>query len=141
MSSICVIFSSFHIVWQLIRAATFGVVLASCLAYVSILSASERIAWFSDVPLIDSVTVDAQLSFAFDSPSGRILVLHLLTQAADEDIQSSYRDTLAALGWINRDGRYHKGDELLELEKLQLEGKPSWRLTIIPMSANQLQIR
>ena len=67
----------------------------------SILSASERTAWFSDVPLIDGVTVDAQLSFAFDSPSGRILVLHLQTQAEDKDVQYFYRNTLTAIGWKN----------------------------------------
>ena len=141
MSFICITLSFCHPVWKLVRAVALGVVLTSCLTYISILSASERTAWFSDVPLIDSVTVDAQLSFAFDAPSGRILVLHLLTQAADKDIQFSYRATLSALGWVHRDGQYFKGDELLKLEKLPLEGKPSWRLTIIPMSANQLKIR
>ncbi len=141
MPFVCVLFSYFLLVRQRVRTAVLCVVLIGCVAPYSILFASERTAWFSDVPLIDSVTVDAHLSFAFDSPSGRILVLHLLTQEADEDIQSSFRYALAAIGWTKRDGQYVKGDELLKLEKMQLEGKPSWRLTIIPMSANQLQIR
>ena len=141
MSFTCFILSFFPSAQRLFKIAALGAVLAGCLAPLSILFASERTAWFSDVPLIDSVTVDAHLSFAFDSPSGRILVLHLLTQEADEDIQSSFRYALAAIGWTKRDGQYGKGDELLKLEKMQLEGNPSWRLTIIPMSANQLQIR
>lgn len=141
MSFICFILSSLLPVRQLVKTAVLGSVLASFFVPLSILSASERTAWFSDVPLIDSVTVDVQTSFAFDSPSGRILVLHLLTQAADKDVYSTYSDTLAAIGWTKREGQYVKGDEMLKLEKIQDEGKPSWRLTIIPTSANQLEIR
>ena len=133
--------SIFSSAWQLARIVVLGVVLAGCLTLPSILSASERTAWFSDVPLINSVTVDAQLSFAFDSPSGRILVLHLQTQAEDKDIQVSYHNTLAAIGWTKRDDQFVKGDELLRLEKINVEGKLLWRLTIIPKSANQLEIR
>ena len=141
MTFTCLILSAFFSSRQLVRAAFFGVALAGCLAPLSILSASERTAWFSDVPLIDNVTVDAHLSFAFDSPSGRILVLHLQTQELDKDIQSFYQNTLAALGWTKRDGQFFKGDELLRLEKLNVGGRPLWRLTIIPKSANQLEIR
>lgn len=126
---------------QFIRTAVLGAFLAGCLVPLSILLASERTAWFSDVPLIDSVTVDAQLSFAFDSPSGRILVLHLQTQAVDGDIQSSYQTTLAAIGWKKLDGQFVKGEELLRLEKVNAGGKPMWRLTLIPKSAYQLEIR
>ena len=141
MSSNRFLFSSFPPALQLIRTAVLGAILAGFFTPLSILYASERTAWFSDVPLIDSVTVDAQLSFAFDSPSGRILVLHLQTQAVDKDIQSSYQNTLAAIGWTKRNGQYVKGDELLRLEKINVGGKSLWRLTIIPKSANQLEIR
>ena len=133
--------SNFAFVQQLFRIAVLSVVVAGCLAPLSILSASERTAWFSDVPLIESVTVDTQLSFAFDSPSGRILVLHLQTQSEDKDIQLSYHNTLAAIGWTKRDDQFVKGDELLRLEKINVGGKLLWRLTIIPKSANQLEIR
>ena len=133
--------SFFPFARQLVRTAVLGAVLAGWLAPLSILSASERTAWFSDVPLINSVTVDTQLSFAFDSPSGRILVLHLQTQAEDKDIQVSYHNTLAAIGWTKRDDQFFKGDELLRLEKINVGGKLLWRLTIIPKSANQLEIR
>ena len=141
MSFICSISSTFPSVRQLFRIAVLGAVLAGCLAPLSILSASERTAWFSDVPLINSVTVDTELSFAFDSPSGRILVLHLQTQAKDKDILVSYNNTLAAIGWTKRDDQFVKGDELLRLVKINVGGKLLWRLTIIPKSANQLEIR
>ena len=141
MYFICFTISVFPFARQLIRIAVLAAVLAGCLAPLSILSASERTAWFSDVPLIDSVTVDTQLSFAFDSPSGRILVLHLQTQAEDKDIQVSYHNTLAAIGWTKLDDRFVKGDELLRLEKINVGSKLLWRLTIIPKSANQLEIR
>ena len=141
MYFICFTISVFPFARQLIRIAVVGAVLAGCLAPLSILSASERTAWFSDVPLINSVTVDTQLSFAFDSPSGRILVLHLQTQAEDTDIWVSYQNTLDAIGWTKRDGQFVKGDELLRLEEVNVRGRPLWRLTIIPKSANQLEIR
>ena len=141
MSFICFNFSIFPSARRLFRIAALGAVLAGCLAPLSILSASERTAWFSDVPLINSVSVDTELSFAFDSPSGRILVLHLQTQAKDKDILVSYNNTLAAIGWTKRDDQFVKGDELLRLEKINVGGKLLWRLTIIPKSANQLEIR
>ena len=141
MAFICFTISVFPFARQLVRIAVVGAVLAGCLAPLSILSASERTAWFSDVPLINSVTVDKELSFAFDSPSGRILVLHLQTQAEDKDIQVSYHNTLAAIGWTKRDDQFVKGDELLRLEKINVGGKLLWRLTIIPKAANQLEIR
>ena len=141
MSFTCFVKSVFSSAGQLIRIAVLGAALAGCLAPLSILSASERTGWFSDVPLINSVTVDPQLSFAFDSPSGRILVLHLQTQAQDKDIQVSYHNTLAAIGWTKRDDQFVKGDELLRLKKINVGGKLLWRLTIIPKSANQLEIR
>ena len=141
MYFICFTISVFPFARQLIRIAVVGAGLAGCLAPLSILSASERTAWFSDVPLINNVTVDTQLSFAFDSPSGRILVLHLQTQVEDKDIQVSYHNTLAAIGWTKRDDQFVKGDELLRMEKINVGGKLLWRLTIIPKSANQLEIR
>ena len=141
MSFICFTIPIFPFARQLVRIAVLGAVLASCLSSLSILSASERTAWFSDVPLTNSVTVDTQLSFAFDSPSGRILVLHLQTQAEDTDIWVSYQNTLDAIGWTKRDDQFVKGDELLRLEKINVGGKLLWRLTIIPKSANQLEIR
>ena len=141
MSFICFKTLIFPFARQLYRIAVLGAVWAGCFAPLSILSASERTAWFSDVPLINSVTVDTQLSFAFDSPSGRILVLHLQTQAEDKEIQVSYHNTLAAIGWTKRNDQFVKGDELLRLEKINVGGKLLWRLTIIPKSANQLEIR
>ena len=141
MSFICFILLIFPFARQLVRITVLGAVLAGCLSPLTILSASERTAWFSDVPLINDVSVDTQLSFAFDSPSGRILVLHLQTQAKDTDIQVSYHNTLAAIGWTKRDDQFVKGDELLRLEKINVGGKLLWRLTIIPKSANQLEIR
>ena len=141
MSFIYFILSNLPSAQQLFKIAILSVVLKGCLVPLSSLSASERTAWFSDVPLINNVTVDTQLSFAFDSPSGRILVLHLQTQAEDKDIQVSYHNTLAAIGWTKGDDQFVKGDELLRLEKINVGGKLLWRLTIIPKSANQLEIR
>ena len=141
MSFIYSIFSFLFPLRRLVRIAVLGAVLVFGLTAPTLALASKRTGWFSDVPLIDGVVVDVQLSFAFDSPSGRILALFLQTKVADKELFSSYRGTLSAIGWMEFDGRYVKGDELLSLEKIEVEGKALWRLTIIPMSAKQLEIR
>ena len=141
MSFIYSIFSFLFPLRRLVRIAVLGAVLVFGLTAPTLALASKRTGWFSDVPLIDGVVVDAQLSFAFDSPSGRILALFLQTKVADKELFSSYRGTLKALGWMEYDGRFVKGEELLSLEKIEVEGKTVWRLTIIPMSAKQLEIR
>ena len=141
MSFVSSIFSSLFLFCQLGRTVVLCAILAGCLTASSTLLSAERTAWFSDVPVNEGVIVDAQLSFAFDSPSGRILVLYFKTDSVDLVLLSSYQGTLAALGWTERDGQFVKGDELLRLEKIDVEGKPLWRLTIFPKSANQLEIR
>ena len=141
MSFLYSIFSFLFPLRRLVRIAVLGAVLVFGLTAPTLALESNRTGWFSDVPLIDGVVVDVQLSFAFDSPSGRILALFLQTKVADKELFSSYRGTLNAIGWMEFDGRYVKGDELLSLEKIEVEGKALWRLTIIPMSAKQLEIR
>ena len=135
------ILSSFFFFRQLARSVVLSVSLAVCLTAPSTLLAAERTAWFSDVPLIEGVIVDTELSFAFDAPSGRILVLLFKTESMDVELLSAYHGTLAALGWTERDGQFVKGDELLRLKKIDVAGKPLWRLTIFPEAANQLEIR
>ena len=104
-------------------------------------SASEKTGWFSDIPVIAETTVNPELSFAFDSPSGRILVLFLETEAADDAISAAYRKTLAAIGWVEQAGRFMKQDEQLRLEKITVQNQMVWRLTLLPATASQLEIR
>ncbi|MBL81297.1 MAG: hypothetical protein CMM80_01885 [Rhodospirillaceae bacterium] len=141
MSYVSFVIFSFSLFRQLGRTVVLSAILAVCLIASSILLAAERTAWFSDVPLIEGLIVDEQLSFAFDAPSGRILVLLFKTEAVDVELLSSYQGTLAALGWTERDGQFFKGDELLRLEKIDIGGRLLWRMTIFPEAANQLEIR
>ena len=104
-------------------------------------SAAEKTGWFSDIPVITETTVNAELSFAFDSPSGRILVLFLETEADDAVISAAYSKTLSAIGWVEEDGRFLNQDEQLKLEKIKAGDQGVWRLTLVPAKANQLQIR
>ena len=102
---------------------------------------AEKTGWFSDIPVIDGMNVNAELSFAFDSPSGRILILFLETETADDTIASAYKRTLTAFGWVEQAGRFMKQDEQLLLEKINVQNKMVWRLTLLPATANQLEIR
>ena len=104
-------------------------------------TAAEKTAWFSDIPVIADTHVNAQLSFAFDSPSGRILVLYLESDASDADLRAAFTETFSALGWSEQTGRLIKGGEQLRLEKIEAQNKMYWRLTLLPGSANQLEIR
>ena len=102
---------------------------------------AEKTGWFSDIPVLAETKVNAELSFAFDSPSGRILVLFLETEAADDTISSAYRKTLNAIGWAEEAGRFMKQGEQLRLEKINIQNQMVWRLTLLPATASQLEIR
>ena len=102
---------------------------------------AEKTGWFSDIPVLAETKVNAELSFAFDSPSGRILVLFLETEAADDTISSAYRETLSAIGWAEEAGRFMKQGEQLRLEKINIQNQMVWRLTLLPATASQLEIR
>ena len=104
-------------------------------------SAAEKTGWFSDIPVLAETEVNAELSFAFDSPSGRILVLFLETVADDDTISSAYKETLSAIGWAEDAGRFLKQGEQLRLEKINIQNKMVWRLTLLPATASQLEIR
>ncbi len=104
-------------------------------------AAAEKTGWFSDIPVLAETKVNAELSFAFDSPSGRILVLFLETEAADDTISSAYRKTLTAIGWAEEAGRFMKQGEQLRLEKINIQNQMVWRLTLLPATASQLEIR
>lgn len=103
--------------------------------------AAQKTGWFSDVPLIAETRVDTQLSFAFDAPSGRILVLFLEPNRADVDVFKAYSQTLVAFGWVEKSGRFFKQGEKLTLEKIGAGEKPLWRLSLIPATANRLEVR
>ena len=104
-------------------------------------SSAEKTGWFSDIPVLAETEVNAELSFAFDSPSGRILVLFLETEADDDTISSAYKETLSAIGWAEDAGRFLKQGEQLRLEKINIQNQMVWRLTLLPASASQLEIR
>ena len=104
-------------------------------------TAAEKTAWFSDIPVIADTKVNAQLSFAFDSPAGRILVLYLESDVADAQLRAAYTQTFAAIGWSEDGGRLVKEGEQLHLERIQAQNKMYWRLTLLPVTANQLEIR
>ena len=104
-------------------------------------SSAEKTGWFSDIPVLAETEVNAELSFAFDSPSGRILVLFLETEADDDTISSAYKETLSAIGWAEDAGRFLKQGEQLRLEKINIQNQMVWRLTLLPATASQLEIR
>ena len=104
-------------------------------------AATEKTGWFSDIPVLAETKVNSELSFAFDSPSGRILVLYLETEAADDIISSAYAKTLSAIGWVEEAGRFMKQGEQLRLEKINIQNQMVWRLTLLPATASQLEIR
>lgn len=126
---------------QPVRYLISGLFALMAVMAVSALSAAEKTGWFSDVPVLADTEVNAQLSFAFDSPSGRVLVLYLETQTDDASLLAAYSKTLTAVGWTEEAGQFIKQGEQLSLEKIKIENEMFWRLTLIPVTANQLEIR
>ena len=129
--------SRFYSVRDCLVAGLFGVLVLAASPGV----AAEKTAWFSDIPVIADTQVNAQLSFAFDSPSGRILVLYLESDVPDAELRTAYTDAFSAIGWSEQNGRLVKGAEQLRLEKIEAQNKMYWRLTLLPAAANQLEIR
>ena len=129
-------FCSFFSGVKLFRSAILVAILLYYFAAISSISASERTAWFSDVPLIDRVTVDTQLSFAFDSPSGRVVKFSFHTDFNEQQIEQFYQNVLASLGWQANDHVFERDGEVMMITKTGTasDGSVIYQLSLTPRS-------
>ena len=95
----------------------------------------KSIIFIDDIPLIDTMSVEPELSFSFDSPSGRIMILIGTSNDDDDLIKQFYRQVMPTLGWELVGDQYQKGEEKFQIISSQKQDSSIWRLTISPLNA------
>ena len=88
--------------------------------------------WAGDVPIMNGLSIEPELGFAFDSPDGRIVMIFASSAIPASKIMSFYGSTLAQLGWGGGDGSWIRGDEKLVIGAVQTARGPLWRIMLQP---------
>ena len=78
--------------------------------------------WVGDLPIMDGMTIEPELGFAFDSPSGRIVLVFAAATASEAAILAYYDSALAiaAAPWRKADRPAGRASE------------PSWQIPAAP---------
>ena len=88
--------------------------------------------WIGDVPIMDSMTIESDLGFAFDSPDGRIVVIYV------GDVQSippaGLQDmALIPLGWaMLAELEWKRESERLVITPAKVGDANLWKIAIMP---------
>ena len=88
--------------------------------------------WVGDLPIMAGMTIEPELGFAFDSPSGRIVLVFASSSADPEGVMAYYNDALSSLGWVGSDGSWERGRELLGLAQVDTSTGRLWRIRLSP---------
>ena len=88
--------------------------------------------WAGDVPIMDGLSIEPELGFAFDSPDGRIVMIFASSTVPASKIMGFYGSTLAQLGWEGDNGRWIRGEEKLVIGAVETARGPLWRLMLQP---------
>ena len=88
--------------------------------------------WAGDVPIMNGLSVEPELGFAFDSPDGRIVMIFASSTVPASKIMGFYGSTMAQLGWSGSDGNWVRGDEKLVIGAVQTARGPLWRIMLQP---------
>ena len=95
---------------------------------------SDTISFIDDIPVMETMNVEPEFSFSFDSPSGRIIILIATSDEKEESIVRFYNEIMPQLGWIMTDSEYLRGSEKFELLSSNNQNGIIWRLSITPKS-------
>ena len=95
---------------------------------------SDKISFIDEIPVMETMSVEPELSFSFDSPSGRIIILIATSDEKEESIVRFYDEIMPQLGWIMTDSEYLRGSEKFELLSSNNQNGIIWRLSITPKS-------
>ena len=95
---------------------------------------SNTISFIDDIPVMETMNVEPEFSFSFDSPSGRIIILIATSDEKEESILRFYDEIMPQLGWIMTDSVYLRGSEKFELLSSNNQNRIIWRLSITPKS-------
>ncbi len=114
--------------WRAVR----GLVAVLLLAMVPAHADTPQQRWVGDLPIMEGMNIEPELGFAFDSPSGRI-VLVFAAAADSEAVVLDYYDTaLESLGWQGGGGSWNRGSESLTLGQFDTSVGRLWRIRLSP---------
>ena len=88
--------------------------------------------WAGDVPIMNGLSIEPELGFAFDSPDGRIVMIFASSTVPASKIMGFYGSTLAQLGWDGDNGRWVRGEEKLVIGAVDTARGPLWRIMLQP---------
>ena len=94
----------------------------------------DTISFIDDIPLMETMNVEPEFSFSFDSPSGRIIILIATSDDKKETVAQFYDEVMPQLGWMIKDSEYVRGSEKFQLLSSNNENGIIWRLSITPLS-------
>jgi Mg2+/Co2+ transporter CorB len=94
----------------------------------------DTISFIDDIPLMETMNVEPEFSFSFDSPSGRIIILIATSDDKKESVAQFYDEVMPQLGWMIKDSEYVRGPEKFQLLSSNNENGIIWRLSITPIS-------
>lgn len=114
------------------RAIMICAVLVACIAGSITPAVAQQDQWVGDVPIMSGLTIEPELGFAFDSPSGRIVMIFASTKRTAADFHNFYDVALANLGWSGGKGQWQRGSEKLSIEQVQTAVGMLWRIMIRP---------
>ena len=88
--------------------------------------------WAGDVPIMNGLSIEPELGFAFDSPDGRIVMIFASSTVSATKIMNFYGSTLAQLGWGGGNGNWIRGNEKLVISAVRTARGPLWRIMLQP---------
>ena len=98
------------------------------------ISFPDNISFIDDIPVMETMNVEPEFSFSFDSPSGRIIILIATSDDKKESVAQFYDEVMPQLGWMIKDSEYVRGPEKFQLLSSNNENGIIWRLSITPIS-------
>ena len=88
--------------------------------------------WAGDVPIMNGLSIEPELGFAFDSPDGRIVMIFASSTVPASKIMGFYSSTMAQLGCGGGNGNWIRGNEKLVIGAVQTARGPLWRIMLQP---------
>tara|TARA_B100001057_G_scaffold452138_1_gene495808 strand:- start:1153 stop:1551 length:399 start_codon:yes stop_codon:yes gene_type:complete len=94
---------------------------------------SDSVIFIDDIPVMESMIVEPEFSFSFDSPSGRIIILIITSNEEKKSIFEFYKELMPQLGWTISGSGYLKGKEKFQVVSSNNQEGIIWRLSITPV--------
>ena len=110
-----------------------GMMMATMMAAGSASAETLQQRWVGDLPIMQGMTIEPQLGFAFDSPEGRIVQIFATGPSETGPVIRYYNEALSGLGWDGRDGQWKRNDEALVISQVEMASGTLWRIRLSPL--------